>query len=216
MRTKSVIFDFDYTLVDSSRGAIECIGYAFAKMGLPIPRAEAIRETIGLSLPETFSSLTGDNRETHLAEFSRLFVQRADQVMLDNMVLLDSVKPALNDLIANGVDLGIVSTKYRYRIEAFLQREKLRGTFGVIIGGEDISQHKPDPAGLIAAMRKLKRVPLEVIYVGDSLVDAETAERACTPFVAVLSGVTSKDAFAMYRPHAIINDLSSLTGTLFG
>jgi phosphoglycolate phosphatase len=46
--------------------------------------------------------------------------------------------------------------------------------------------------------------------VGDSVVDAETAQRAGVPFVAVLSGVTPKTAFRDYTPLAIIDNLYSL------
>jgi len=70
----------------------------------------------------------------------RLFIQRADAVMLDYIVLFDSVRPAVKQLIANGLALGIVSTKYRRRIEAFLKREKLTDVFNVIVGGEDVSR----------------------------------------------------------------------------
>jgi phosphoglycolate phosphatase-like HAD superfamily hydrolase len=50
--------------------------------------------------------------------------------------------------------------------------------------------------------------------VGDSVVDAETARRASVPFIAVLSGVTKKDAFRDYAPLAIIDNLQSLPSLL--
>ena len=46
---QAVIFDFDYTLADSSQGAIECINFAFDQMGLDRVTDEAACRTIGLS-----------------------------------------------------------------------------------------------------------------------------------------------------------------------
>ena len=43
-------FDFDYTLADSSSGAILCFNYALEKLGLPEQPESKIRKTIGLSL----------------------------------------------------------------------------------------------------------------------------------------------------------------------
>jgi phosphoglycolate phosphatase len=71
----AVIFDFDYTLADSSQGAVECINFALAEMGLARVPAEAACRTIGLSLHETFLTL-GEHHEPHRCdEFHQLFVE---------------------------------------------------------------------------------------------------------------------------------------------
>jgi phosphoglycolate phosphatase len=206
----SVIFDFDYTLADSSAGEVECVNYAFRAMNLPAAANADIHAMIGVSMPETFKRLTGDANRTRADEFVQLFIQRADAVMLDYIVLFDSARPAVQHLFENGLTLGIVSTKYRRRISAFLQREGLSHAFKVVVGGEDVAAHKPDPTGLLMALEKLGKPPAQTIYVGDSVVDAETAQRAGVPFVAVLSGVTPKTAFRDYTPLAIIDNLYSL------
>jgi phosphoglycolate phosphatase len=206
----SVIFDFDYTLADSSTGQVECVNYALRKLNLPPASDADINATMGISLPETFRILTQGSCQNKADEFVRFFVKRADEVMLDNIVLFASVKPAIEKLLDGGLTLGIVSTKYRYRIEAFLQRENLNHAFTVIIGGEDVTAHKPDPTGLRMAIAGLRPVSSHPLYVGDSTVDAETANRAGVPFVAVLSGVTAKDAFRDYKPFAVIENLTQL------
>src|SRR5688500_18468155 len=109
---ESVIFDFDYTLADSSQGAIECINFALREMGLDGVSDEAACRTIGLSLAETFLTL-GEHHEPHRCdEFHRLFVQRAEQVMANLTVLYESVPVMVETLRARGLRLGIVSTKY--------------------------------------------------------------------------------------------------------
>ncbi|HJX35517.1 MAG TPA: HAD-IA family hydrolase [Dehalococcoidales bacterium] len=206
----SVIFDFDYTLADSSAGEVECVNYALLAMHLPPASKYDIYKMIGVSLPETFKILTGGSNKSRTDEFINLFIQRADDVMLDYIVLFDSVRPTIQKLSESGITLSIVSTKYRRRIEAFLKREDLTHSIKVIVGGEDVAAHKPDPTGLLMAIEKLGHGSAQTIYVGDSVVDAETAKRANVPFVAVLSGVTTKDAFRDYAPFAVIGNLQML------
>jgi phosphoglycolate phosphatase len=207
---RSVLFDFDYTLADSTAGIVECVAYALGKMGLPRVSAGAVRATIGLSIPATYERLAGGRYGERSDEFKRLFVERADQIMLENVRLFDLTKPVLQELRDAGLSLGIVSTKFRYRIEQVLRRDGLDQAFTVIVGAEDVCAHKPDPAGLRMAIDRLGAAPAEVLYVGDSTIDAETARAAGTAFVAVLTGVTIREAFAPYRPYALIDDLSSL------
>jgi phosphoglycolate phosphatase len=209
-RFDTILFDFDYTLADSSQGAIDCINYALDEMGLERVSAEAVCRTIGLSLNETFLTLAEHHEPHRCDEFYRLFVQRADEVMSDLTVLYESVPAMVEELRQRGFRLGIVSTKYRRRINQVLEREALLHGFQVVIGGEDVEQHKPHPQGLVAAMERLGCSPASVVYVGDSVVDAELAKRAGVPLIVVLSGVTTRDAFAHYAPLAVLESVSEL------
>ena len=56
---QSVIFDFDYTLADSSVGIIDSANYALIRLGLPTATDDAIRRTIGMSLTSTLPALAG-------------------------------------------------------------------------------------------------------------------------------------------------------------
>jgi len=204
-----VIFDFDYTLADSSRGVLECVNHALRSLGLPPASPEDIKKTIGMSLPDTLVTLAGKEHAERGEEFSRLFIERADEVMADQTVVFDNVPQIMGQLRAKGVSLGIVSTKFRYRIETILGRVGLLEPFDAIVGGEDVSRHKPDPEGLLMAVDMLGS-PSSTLYVGDSVSDAEAARRAGLPFVAVLSGVTPREAFAYYPVYRVLNKLSDL------
>ena len=142
--------------------------------------------------------------------FARLFVARADQVMAGKTVLFSTVPGMVKRLREHGLMLGIVSTKYRRRIEGILERERLLDSFAVIVGGEDVSQHKPDPESLLLALERLGVLPGEALYVGDSVTDAQAARRAGVPFVAVLSGTTSKEAFRDCEVYKILADVRGL------
>ena len=53
-----------------------------------------------------------------------------------------------------------------------------------------------------------------MIDVGDSVTDAEAAQRAAMPFVGVMTGWATHDDFAVYEPRTILNDLSALPDCL--
>lgn len=192
-------FDFDYTLADSSHGAVKCINFALTQLGFPAVAEEEACKTIGLSLPDTLAQLAGNCSDSQERQFIKLFTQRADQIMADSTTFFESVPETISMLKQQGFKLGIVSTKFRYRIEAILNRENLLHVFDVIVGGEDVLKHKPDPEGLLRAIDITKSSFGDTIYVGDSVVDAETAKRARVCFLAMLSGPTAKDAFDGYE-----------------
>lgn len=207
---RAIIFDFDLTLADSTKGTIECVNFALKRLGLPQADDERIKRTIGLSLEDTFLRLTKQTKNQDVGLFTRGFVERADQVMAGLTFVFDCVPATTERLIEMGFELGIVSTKFRYRIEEILAREGLSDRFRVIIGGEDVSEHKPHPSGLTAAISRMQMDTDDVLYVGDSTVDALTAERAKVPFIAVLSGTTSKTEFNEVAKIAVIDDISTL------
>ena len=207
---QAIIFDFDYTLADSSRGVIACFNFALGRLGLPPGDDAVIRQTIGLTLPDALVMLGGKEYTRYTDEFTRLFLERADEIMADSTELFDVVPETIAALREFGIRLGIFSLKYRYRIETVLKRERLLGAFDVIIGAEDVSEHKPNPKGLLVAMERLNCVRQNCLYVGDSVTDAKTAQRADTDFIAVLSGVTPRAAFDDYDVYAILGDVSRL------
>lgn len=210
METKAVIFDFDYTLADSSHGVIECINFALGEMGLDHVTYEAACRTIGLSLHETFLTLGEHHEPGRCEEFHQLFVQHAELVMVNSTVLYDTVPAMVEALRGRDLRLGIVSTKYRRRIEDVLKREAMAHGFDVVIGGDDVEHHKPHPQGLVRAMRQLECSPESVVYVGDSVVDAELARRAGVPLVVVLTGVTPREHFEGYNSIAVLENIGRL------
>lgn len=212
---QTVLFDFDYTLADSSPAVIACANAALQALGLPPAEPDEIRRTIGLSLAETFVRLAGsrvpaDRFAAASSTFDCLFIQEADAIMADRTVVFPGVATAVRMLRRRGIALGVVSSKFRYRIEQILEREDLRAAFDVIVGREDVIASKPDPEGLFTAMSALGSVPPTTCYVGDSVTDAETARRADVPFIAVLSGVTPQPAFDAYACRAVIASIAEL------
>ena len=110
------LFDFDYTLADSSRGIVTCFRNVLNKHGYTNVTDEDIKRTIGKTLEESFSILTGVTDEEQLAGFKSEYRKEADTHMTINTVLFLETKSVLLALKDAGAFIGIISTKYRYRI----------------------------------------------------------------------------------------------------
>ncbi len=204
---KVVIFDFDYTLGDTTNGIVKSVDYALEHLGYAAKSVSEIKRTIGLSLKETFSALTGcrDNGQTE--RFVRLFREKADEVMTESAVLYDRVPEILRELHKT-LKIGIVTTKFHYRIEAILRKFSIGESVDVIIGGEDVKEEKPSPEGLLKAVDMLGAEKHKVLYVGDSYIDAAAAQSARIDFAAVLTG-TTKD-FSGYESVLVTENLRGI------
>lgn len=204
---KAIVFDFDYTLGDSTNGIVLSINYALEQLGHTAKGIDEIKKTIGLSLKETYFALTrkSDIRESN--QFAKLFKVKADEVMVKNTLLYTGVIEALSELRKKGFKIAIVTTKFHYRIEQILNKYNANNLIDVIVGAEDVKVEKPNPEGLLWAIKYLGVEKEEVIYVGDSIVDAQTAENAKVKFVAVLTGTTLSSEFERYNCEYIGNNV---------
>lgn len=210
MKYKAILFDFDYTIGDSTKPIVESYNAGLTAMGWPVPDREAVRRTVGYTLQDGYTMLTGDADEEHRQEFFRRFKAHAKDIMMTDTVLCPGAEKVLDWLSENGTPAGIVSTKGGDVLEAIFCRLGLRGRLALIVGGQDVKCVKPDPEGLNFAMGKLGLGREQVLFCGDTVIDAETARRAGVDFCAVLNGTTPAEAFAEYPHVHIAPDLADL------
>ena len=204
------LFDFDLTLADSSKGIVMCFTHVLQRHGFMDVTEMQIKRTIGKTLEESFSILTGETNPEQLAAWKKEYTQEADIYMNDNTVLFPETVEVLTQLKEQGVRLAIISTKYRYRIQAVIDKYFPKGFIDVIIGGEDVKHAKPHPQGVKTALRRLKAKKQLALYVGDSTVDAETAQNAKIDFCGVLNGLTTREELACYPHRQILDNLTLL------
>lgn len=210
MSYTTYLFDFDYTLADSSKGIVTCFQIVLNRHGYSNITDNTIKRTIGKTLEDSFSILTGVSDAAQLIAFKKEYVEEANEHMTVNTVLFAETKKVLTALKEKGAHIGIISTKYRYRIKEMIDLHFPDHFFDLIIGGEDVSAAKPSPEGVKLAMQRLQTVPAETLYVGDSTVDAETAQAAGVDFAGVLHGMTTKEELQVYPHHKIMDTLEDL------
>ncbi len=204
---KAVVFDFDYTLGDTTDGIVKSIDYALEYLGYAPKSVLEVKRTVGMSLKETFATLTGCRDNEQSERFVKLFREKADEVMTESAVLYDCVPEIMFELHKT-LKIGIVTTKFHYRIEAILRKFSIADFVDVIIGGEDVKEEKPSPEGLLKAIDILEVEKRGVLYVGDSYIDAATAQSAGVDFAAVITG-TTKD-FSEYKSVLVTENLSGV------
>ena len=207
---RACLFDFDYTLVDSHIGIVTCYQIVLKRHGYTDVSNETIQRTIGKTLEKSFSILTGITDEGQLADLRKEYSQEANTYMTPNTFLFSDTVSVLNRLKESGYMLGILSTKYRFRYMEVMDKFFPPHFFDVLLGNEDLTFSKPHPESLLLAMEQLRIYPDETVYVGDSTVDAETAQRAKVPFIGVTTGMTSAKDLSAYPNVAIIPSLSFL------
>lgn len=222
MGYRGILFDFDYTLGDST-GPIT-LGYqsGLTAMGWPSPTVEQVRPTIGYTLQEGYTMLTGDHDPGRQTEFFRHFqqavgepaIRRGDDAMITQTRLFPGAGELLSALREKGIAAGIVSTKLSSSIRAILARHGMGELVNVVVGWEDVTISKPDPQGLLWAVKRLGLTAGEVLFCGDTTIDAATAQAGGTDFCAVLNGTTPASAFSGCPCVHIAPDLEELKAWL--
>lgn len=193
-----IVFDLDGTLIDS---APDIHGIANALLDAegtdPITLDQA-RDFIGngasvfVAKMRAARGIEDDHHDRLLADF----IARYD----DAVTLTEpypNVEAALRTLIDEGHSLGICTNKPIRPTKAVLSHLGLNKYFQTFWGGDSLPVHKPDPAPLNAAFYALPDGP--EFYVGDSDVDAETAQRAMVPFLLYTEGYRKQPVSKM--PH---------------
>ena len=208
--TARIVFDLDGTLIDSAPDICGIANQLLTREGAdPITLTET-RSFIGNGAA-VFVARMRAARGIAESEQARL---HADFVTIyDSAVTLTQVYPgaraALAALAAVGHRMGICTNKPERPARAVLDHLGLTGHFGVILGGDSLPVHKPDPAPLRAALAALGDGP--AIYVGDSEVDAETAQRAGVPFLLFTEGYR-KSAVDLIPHTRAFDDFAALPG----
>lgn len=182
-----IVFDLDGTLIDSApdiRGIANAILEQEGKELISLPEA---RDFIGNGAP-VFVRKMRDARGIPDSEHDRILKDFTDAYVtaVELTVPYPGVEDALTALKDVGHLLGICTNKPYIPTRAVIEHLNLDHYFDVVIGGDSLPVHKPDPAPLHKAFAQLGEG--EVIYVGDSDVDGETAKRAFVPFLLYTEG----------------------------
>ena len=162
MNYKTYLFDFDYTLADSSRGIVTCFRNVLNRHQYTNVTDEAIKRTIGKTLEESFSILTGVTDWEQLTAFRQEYRLEADVHMNVNTRLFPDTLSTLKKLKERGARIGIISTKYRFRILSFLDEYLPENFLDIVVGGEDVQAAKPSPEGVKFALEHLGSTPQQL------------------------------------------------------
>jgi phosphoglycolate phosphatase len=201
---KAILFDFDFTLGDSSQAVVECVNLALEKVGAAKATPQAIKHTIGLPLDIIFGRFAPE----HVEPAKRYFHLYAGAIMVDKTVLMSGLVDLIRLISRNTeLKLAVISTKNKNRIHQILAKFNLENHFHAIVGGDDVANPKPAPDATLLALQKLDCSAGEAIFVGDSVMDAGSAKAAAVVFVGVTSGTTSEAQLREAGASAVYSDV---------
>ena len=204
---QGVIFDLDGTLIDSYQALFLAFLHTYQNIGLAPLTDEEVRRVLGHGVSSTFRDLLGEER---VPQAMRLFRQKYEEVMRPNTHLLLGAREVLEALHRRGIKLAIATNKIGQFARELFEYLGLDELFAVIVGDEDVSQNKPDPEMLLHAIERMRLKKEEVIFVGDSPIDIQTAKNAGIRAFAVPTGVTKREDLEKAQPTLILDRLLDL------
>ncbi len=218
MSYHGVFFDFDYTLGDSTAAIAEGYRLGFLALGLDPPTEEQVRHTVGLTLADGYALLTGDHNPERQEAFYHSFQHTVGveaggegrRLMIEVTTLFPGAEELLLALKHAGVRTAIVSTKPGSTIRRIFEHQGRKDLLDLVVGGDEVTQAKPHPQGLRLALERLGLSAEQVLFCGDTVIDAATAQAGGCDFCAVLNGTTKADAFERFPCVHTAPDLAEL------
>ena len=204
-----IIFDLDGTLINTIDDLGQACNHALTVCGFPTHRIEDYPRLVGNGINKLIErALPEEHRnEATVLRLREYFVPFYDQHNCDLTRPYDGIPELLKALKAAGHTLAVASNKYQAATEKIVAHF-FPNTFDVILGEREGIPRKPDPQivwDIIHRLSPLASHLSPMYYIGDSLVDAETAKAAKLPFVACTWGFCTREQLQTAQADYTIN-----------
>ena len=192
------LFDLDGTLINSIDLIMAAFRHTMRTHLDKIPTDDAWRVGLGTPLRTQLAKYAvSDDHADAMANTYRAYTRAFHGRLVRPY---PGIKEALGILRDRGVKLGIVTSKSRPLARRGLQRCGLDEYFDVLVGVEDVTEHKPHPAPVLDALGRLLVEPHGAVFVGDSPHDVRSGRAAGVATAAVLWGDFGRTALAAHAP----------------
>lgn len=203
-----IIFDLDGTLINTIDDLGQACNHALAACSFPTHKIEdyprlvgnGINKLIERALPEEHR-----NEETVL-RLREYFVPFYDEHNCDLTRPYEGIPELLHALKTEGHQLAIASNKYQAATEKIVA-QLFPGVFDVVLGERENIARKPDPQivyDILSTINTEQSTP-NCLYVGDSLVDANTARAAGCTLALCTWGFEKKEQLSAFVPDYLID-----------
>jgi phosphoglycolate phosphatase len=204
---RAVLFDQDGTLIDSYPAITASVNHVRSLHGLPpLSVAEVtphvgrgpghlLADTVGRGDPAANAAAYRDHHVTVMRPLTRLLPGAAD---------------TLAGLKKRGLQTGICSNKPVEFTRDLVRYLGIADLLDVILGPEDVSRPKPAPDILLTAMRRLNVEADQTLYVGDMVVDIQTARSAHVTVWVVATGSETPQALDQAGPDRRLESLADI------
>jgi len=205
---KLVVFDHDMTIVDSSDAITTGMNALAKDKGLRPVTKEDVLKGIGLPILEAFYDLWGKSDPLWIDHY-RQSITALEYTLIKPFQ--DTI-PTLTELKNKGLKLAVASNRHRPR--EVLEKTNLVQYFDDVIGLCEPVAPKPSPEMLNVLIQRFSVNPEDTIYVGDSIIDMETAVSAKVYGVGVTTGNHNSEELISAGAWKSINNLWELTKCL--
>jgi phosphoglycolate phosphatase len=210
---RTVVFDLDGTLADTSGDLLAAANACFREMGEG--DVLSVETDAGTALRGGKAMLTLGL--TRIGRMDQATVEKYYPVLLEaygaaidtHTVMYPGAMEAVGVLSDMGYGVGICTNKPDRLAEQLMASLGVRDAFGALIGADTLPVRKPDPLPLAETARRLGGDPAQTVLIGDSVTDRETARNAGVPSVLVTFGPSGEDMAAL-EPEALLQDYADL------
>jgi phosphoglycolate phosphatase len=210
---RTVIFDLDGTLADTSGDLIAAANACFRGLGLGDVLDAATDAGTALRGGRAMLSLGFERTGTHdVAEIDRQYPVLLAAYATDicsHTFMYPGAMDAIEQLKTDGYAVGICTNKPEGLAELLMTQLGVRDAFASLVGADTLPVRKPDPEPLFDATRRAGGDPAKMLLVGDTATDRNTSKAAGVPSILVTFGPSGEDMAAL-EPEALLYDYNDL------
>jgi phosphoglycolate phosphatase len=211
-----IAFDLDGTLADTAPDLAASLNHALRQLGRATIPPDSVRYLVGSgarALLRRGLLATGGSSEALVERGYPIFIDHYAAHICDGTRVFPGVEEALASLEAAGARLALCTNKPELLTLKLLDALGWADRFGGIVCGDTLPVRKPDPAPLHQAIARAGGG--SAVFVGDSIIDADTARAAGVPLVAVSFGFADRPV-AQLGADAVIDRFDELMDALTG
>ena len=210
---RSVIFDLDGTLADTSRDLVAAANVCFRGLGLGDVLDPVRDASTAMRGGRAMLRLGFERTKSHGAdEIDRqypILLEAYGENLSGQSFLFPGAMEAVEALRQGGFAVGICTNKPEGLAERLMRDLGAREAFASLVGADTLPVRKPDPAPLIEAVRRAGGRLERSLLVGDTVTDRETARAAGVLSVLVTFGPMGQ-AVRDLAPQAVIDSFDEL------
>ena len=209
---KLVIFDLDGTLLNSIADLGTAANYALEQCGYPTHPISAYPRFVGSGVTKLLERvLPESSRTTERVEALRTyFKEYYGEHMADFTEPYPGIPDLLHQLNSRGIAVAVASNKYQAAVEKLMKHFFPTVEWAAVEGQKEGVPVKPDPSIVFEILGKCPTPKADVLYVGDSGIDMETARRACVESAGVTWGFRPVSELTEYQADHIVESTNQL------
>lgn len=209
---KLVIFDLDGTLLNTIADLAHSTNYALNKLGYPTHEIEKYNFMVGNGINKLFERALpeGEKSEENVLRVRKEFIPYYDMHNADDSRPYPGIPELLSHLQSSAIQLAVASNKYQAATCKLIAHYFPQIHFTAVFGQREGVSVKPDPTIVFDILQLTGIEKSDVLYVGDSGVDMQTATNAGITACGVTWGFRPRVELEEFNPAYIIDSAEKI------